>query len=154
MRSIILIIVFCGVAMAAKSQSSFDKMTNQKMNKILLRETSNVKGGSGNWQVTYKEMPLFIITDSVHNRMRIITPVAEKKDLKQQDLELLLEANFDRALDAKYSLFQDVLWSTYTHPLGELTVEQFKDAIRQVARLSQTYGTSYTSTDMVFGGDN
>ena len=67
----------------------------------------------------------------------------------------MLEANFDRALDAKYSIYQDVVWSVYTHPLGELTVEQFKDALNQVARLSQNFGGSYTSTDWIFGdGEN
>ncbi len=123
------------------------------MHKILLRESKEVKGVPGNWKVIYKERPLYVITDSTHNRMRIIAPILERKDLKAEDLEILLEANFDRALDAKYSLFQDILWSTYTHPLGELTVEQFKDALRQVVRLADNYGTSYTSTDMVFGGD-
>ncbi|MFY0601106.1 MAG: hypothetical protein JXR03_15625 [Cyclobacteriaceae bacterium] len=134
------------------AQSAFDKMTNDKMQKVLYREAENVQGELGNWQVKFNEVELFIITDQNFNRMRIISPIVEQKDLKKEDLSILLEANFDKALDAKYSLFREVLWSTFTHPLAELTVEQFKDAMKQVATLSKTYGSTYTSTDFVFGG--
>ena len=66
----------------------------------------------------------------------------------------MLEANFDKALDPKYSIYKGVVWSAFTHPLSELTVEQFKDALKQVVRLADNFGGSFTSTDFVFGGDN
>jgi hypothetical protein len=66
-------------------------------------------------------------------------------------MRILLEANFDRALDPKYSIYKGFLWSTYTHPLAELTVEQVRDALKQVVVLADNYGTTYTSTDMIFG---
>jgi hypothetical protein len=94
---------------------------------------------------------LFVITDEQANRMRIMTPIIEEENLDGNDLKVLLEANFDRALDAKYSLYQGFLWSSFTHPLQELTVEQFKDALKQVATLADRYGDTYSSTDLVFG---
>ncbi len=78
----------------------------------------------------------------------------EEENLDLNDMKLLLEANFDRALDAKYSLYQGLLWSSFTHPLQELTVEQLKDAIKQVATLADRYGDTYSSTDLVFGSSN
>jgi len=138
---------------SAYSQSAFDKMTNEKMSKILLREAEDIEGDPGRWQFNYRDHQLFIMTDGNANRMRIMTPIIEEKDLVEEQYKAMLEANFDRALDAKYSIYQDVVWSVFTHPLGELTVEQFKDALNQVVRLSQNFGSSYTSTDWTFGGN-
>ncbi len=134
------------------AQSAFDKMTNDKMSKILLREAEDVQGDPGRWQFTYRELQLFIITDENANRMRIMTPIIEEKDLKKGQYKLMLEANFDKALDAKYGIYEDIVWSIFTHPLGELTVEQFKDAMNQVATLSTNFGDSYSSTYWTFGG--
>ncbi len=134
------------------AQAPSPKFNNAKISEILLSVCDSVKGGQGNWQVIYKRRYLFIITDESHNRMRIITPVIEEKKLKKGDLKLLLEANFHKALDAKYSLYNGFLWSVFTHPLGELATDQFKDAMNQVVQLADTYGTSYTSTDLIFGG--
>ncbi|MEM7549619.1 MAG: hypothetical protein AAF363_08090 [Bacteroidota bacterium] len=86
--------------------------------------------------------------------MRIISPVAETNDMSKEQFEVLLEANFDRALDAKYSIYDNIVWSAFTHPLKELTEEQLVDALRQVVNLVNNFGTTFTSTDMVFGGDN
>ena len=59
-------------------------------------------------------------------------------------------ANFHSALDLKYAISDDVLWSTFIHPLRELTVAQVKDAVSQVYYANRTFGTTYTSTDLVF----
>ena len=77
-------------------------------------------------------------------------------DLQLEDAELLwtlLCANFDRALDAKYAIHRGLLWSTFVHPLGELTAAEFESGLKQVYTLRATYGTTYTSTDMVFGAE-
>lgn len=58
-------------------------------------------------------------------------------------LRRVLEANFHSALDAKYAVFGDVLWSTYMHPLSTLTIEGATDAVDQV---STTLGHSGTRT--------
>lgn len=127
------------------------KMTNERLQELLTAETKKVEGQLGNWRADYNGLPLFIITDENANRMRIISPIIEEKKLTAADLKTLLEANFDKALDAKYSIYQKLLWSTYAHPLGELTDDQFKDALKQVFNLVRTYGTSYSSTGVVFG---
>jgi len=151
-KALLLFVLFLFLSNFLAAQSAFDKMTNEKMNKILLRESTKVEGGNGNWQIEYAERFLIIITDENFNRMRIISPVVELDKIDDKEFKILLESNFDKALDAKYAIYNDVLWSTFTHPLGELTVEQLKDAMKQVATLSKTYGTTYTSTDFVFGG--
>ena len=149
---ITLVLLMSGLANGLLAQSAFDKMTNEKMGKILHRESQEVEGESGRWQVAYLERVLYIITDENANRMRVMTPIIEETKMEDETMKQLLEANFDRALDAKYSLYEGYVWSVFTHPLSELTVEQFKDAMKQVATLADRYGSSYSSTDFVFGG--
>ena len=127
-------------------------MDNERLKKLIERLATIVEGELGFWRVRYKERELFIITDENHNRMRIMTPITEEEKLTEHHLRLVLLANFDRALDAKYALASDYLWSTFTHPLAELTDDQFIDAFKQVNRLADTYGGSYSSTDLIFGG--
>ncbi|MEM6321414.1 MAG: hypothetical protein AAF960_27400 [Bacteroidota bacterium] len=128
------------------------EMTNAKMEKILHQIGDNVEGVLGNWQVIYGEQILFVLTDETHNRMRIFTPITEQKDLEGDELEKMLEANFHAALDAKYALYSGFIVSLFTHPLRELTTAQFKDAMKQVAVAGQNFGTTYSSTDLIFGG--
>ena len=84
--------------------------------------------------------------------MRVFTPVLEEDKLKDGQLKKMLEANFHSALDAKYSLYENFVVSVYTHPLKELTSEQFVEAMQQVVVLANTFGTTYSSTGLIFGG--
>ena len=150
-RTFILSMILIAPAMT-QAQSAFDKMTNEKMQKILYREVQDLEGTMGRWQFNFQDRPLMILTDENANRMRIMSPVVEASELQDGQEKKMLEANFDRALDAKYAIYQGVVWSVFTHPLAELTVEQFRDALKQVTALAQNFGTTYTSTDFVFGG--
>ncbi|MEM8908446.1 MAG: hypothetical protein AAGD05_11415 [Bacteroidota bacterium] len=125
-------------------------MNNAIMEKILKAEASQLEGVPGNWQVIYRERFLFILTDEANNRMRIFTPFAEEKDLEQTAYQNMLIANFHSALDAKYCLYEGFIVSVFTHPLRELTRAQFVDAMLQVVNLADNYGTSYSSTELLF----
>ncbi len=127
-------------------------MTNEIMGRILKSEATNIEGQLGNWQVLYRELPIFILTDESNNRMRIFTPFAQSTELESTELNKMLEANFHSALDAKYSMFEGFVISVYTHPLRELTRDQFVDAMGQVVNLAQNFGTTYSSTSLIFGG--
>ena len=145
-----LLLFFCTLLHAQED----GKMTNVKMWKILHENIDEVQGEMGNWQFMMRKRPVMIVTDFGANRMRIMSPIVEEKELKSEHYKIMLEANFDRALDAKYATFNEIVWSVFTHPLEELTDTQFTDALDQVVTLSENFGTSYTSTDMVFGGGN
>lgn len=128
-----------------------DKMNNKKLEKTLKKITQEIEGETGNWQVLYQEFPLFVLTDEASNRMRIFTPILEEEELKVGQMKKMLEANFHSALDAKYSLYEGFVIGIYTHPLVELNEKQMEDAMSQVVNLSKNFGTSYTSTDVMFG---
>ena len=128
-------------------------MTNQKIDTIVREFADEIKEASlGYWEFIYKGQFILAITDESHNRMRLISPVIASKKVNNKTLKICMEANFDRALDARYAISGDYLWSAFIHPLGELGDTQFVDAMNQVATLAMNYGGSYTSTDLLFGG--
>jgi len=136
--------------MFGQSQS----MTNEHMEEILKSEVEELQGQAGAWQFVYGQHIIFILTDEANNRMRIFSPIKEDTALEDGQMKKMLEANFHSALDAKYSLYNGFVVSVYTHPLGELQKEQFIDALRQVANLAANFGTSYNSTELIFGSSS
>ena len=92
-----------------------------------------------------------IITSPPHNRMRIVSPIPNSKATQASEMTELLQANFDRALDARYALYQGRLWSVYLHPLGSLTEAELGSALDQVANLVKTHGSTYSSGHLYFG---
>ncbi len=127
-------------------------MNNNALQNILNKKADTISGVSGNWKFTYKETLMLCVTDETNNRMRIISPIAESSVL---DKDLLLDsmtANFHSALDVKYAISDGILWSVYIHPLKELSNQQVEDAISQVHFAAKTFGTTFSSTPLIFGG--
>jgi len=143
--SILIILFLSSTTIVAQ-----EGMTNKRMGKLLKKEVKELEGQEGAWQMTYGGEFVLVITDESANRMRIFSPVIEETKLEEGTMEKMLAANFHSALDAKYSIYEGFVVSVYTHPLKELTDEQFIDALRQVVVLNLTFGTTYQSTDMIF----
>jgi len=61
-------------------------------------------------------------------------------------------ANFHSALDARYAISGEWLYSIYLHPLESLSDGELRSAVSQVVMLVKTYGTTYSSAGIVFGG--
>lgn len=129
-------------------------MTNAKIETVLYKLTDSINGRPGNWQFILQNVPMFCITDEAHNRMRIISPITKVADLTDDLLRDSLIANFHTALDVKYAISQEVLWSVFIHPLKELSDDQLMDAISQVRLAALTFGSTFTSTELLFGGGN
>ncbi len=127
-------------------------MTNQRLDDLIRQSSNSVTGAPGYWQFKISGRDVLAITDTNHNRMRIMSPVATQDQLDRDELIRLLEANFASALDAKYALREQTLWSVFTHPLAELRDEQFLNCPAQVANLADNFGQSYASSNLTFGG--
>ena len=126
-------------------------MTTERLGEIIREHADAVHQDEGHyWQFDYFGFQLIAVTDSTSNRMRIMSPIAALDGLDDALLTECLAANFDRALDARYAT-QGLLWSAFIHTLAELEDHQVVAAINQVARLSATFGTTFTSTDLSFG---
>lgn len=128
-------------------------MNPQKLSELISQVSDTVVTNGNNIQFMYKERPLICVYDENANRMRIISPIVETKDLAEEQLLNMLVANFHSALDVKYALSDEVIWSVFIHPLKELADHQVLDAIDQVHAASITFGTTYSSTNLVFPGN-
>lgn len=127
-------------------------MNNALLGALLDDRLTALEGEPGQWQARIDDWTLYVFADEDHDRVRIMVPVAE---IGPRDVELLmvaLSANFDRALDAKYAMKDGILWATFLHRLSWVTEEELDDAIEQVLTLAQNTGTTFTSTELVFGG--
>ena len=125
-------------------------MKLEKLDAIISSESDTILKTNNTWKFTYKERLMMCIADEKANRMRIISPIARKEQLNEELLLNSLIANFHTALDVKYAISEDILWSVFTHPLKELSEHQIRDAISQVYLANLTFGTYYSSTNLTF----
>ncbi|OEK06054.1 hypothetical protein A8C32_18650 [Flavivirga aquatica] len=125
-------------------------MNNEKLEMIYTKASDSIKGQSGAWQFYIKQIPLMSITDANHNRMRIISPIADSNNLSDELIKAALVANFHTALDVKYAVSDGILWSVFIHPLKELSEFQVKDAVSQVYQANINFGSTFASTSLTF----
>ncbi len=128
-------------------------MTSARIGEIITRVADSVQSNGNTWQFLYKDRLLVCVTDENANRMRIISPIIEREKLSEEQILNSLVANFHTALDVKYAISDEIIWSVFTHPLRELTEHQFEDAVSQVYYANLTFGGSYSSTTLTFPGN-
>lgn len=138
---------------AAPAENQEGRMTVTRMGEIITQldpEVHQVRQGS--WRFTIESTPVFVVTDETHNRMRIMVAIRPAVDMTADEVMRVMQANFDSALDARYAVAREVLWSAFIHPLRTLHDKQFITAIGQTVNLAHTYGTTYSSGLLTFGG--
>ncbi|WP_299114906.1 hypothetical protein [uncultured Winogradskyella sp.] len=125
-------------------------MTNEKLSEIYESVSDSIQGRSGAWQFYIKDIQMISITDSTHNRMRIISPIADSNTLTDDLIKAAMIANFHTALDVRYAVTDGILWSIFIHPLKELSEHQVIDAVSQVYNANVNFGTTFASTGLTF----
>jgi hypothetical protein len=128
-------------------------MDNAKLVAILSQEVDSLTGDIGRWELFYNDLPMMVLTDEKNDRMRIIAPIVEASKLDEGLLLDCLTANFYSALDVKYAISNGLLWSVYVHPLSPVTEKEIKSALQQVYAAAATFGTTFSSTPLLFGGN-
>ena len=142
MKKLILLFIF----VLQSSMVMGDEIMNQAMMEEIVKNSSqDAKGENGFVEFVYKDVRMYLISDTTHNRMRIISPIIEYKDVTKEQLDAIMESNFHTALDARYGVRKGVLYSAYVHPLSALSEEQIKSALVQVANLALSFGSDYSS---------
>jgi hypothetical protein len=129
-------------------------MNSEKLSELISQVSDTIASNGNSIHFMYKERPLICVYDKNANRMRIISPIIETKDLEEEQLLNMLVANFHSALDVKYALSDEIIWSVFIHPLKELSDHQVLDAIDQVYTASSTFGSSYSSTTLIYPGNS
>ena len=128
------------------------KATYAAMAEVIEALDSDAKRMGNSWELTIEETPILVVTDPVNRRMRVMTPIAQAADLPAEALTRLMQANFDTALDARYAIAQNLIWGTFIHSLDGITTREFASGILQTKSLSDTFGTTFSSGALSFGG--
>ena len=127
-------------------------MSGERLKGLIQQSADTLEQNGNSIRFAFKERLLMCIYDENANRMRIISPIVERENIGEEELLNALVANFHSALDVKYALSDEIIWAVFIHPLKELSDHQVLDAIEQVYNASVTFGTTYSSTDLVFPG--
>lgn len=136
----------------ADERSAVLDMTLERLGVLILRLDETASATGATWRFQIEDTPVLMVSDPSANRMRLMTPIKPATDLSREELFRLSQANFDTALDVRYAIARNILWATYIHPLRELRDGQFLEAIGQTVNAARTYGSTYTSGLLSYGG--
>ncbi|MGF1461881.1 MAG: hypothetical protein ACFB2Z_01700 [Maricaulaceae bacterium] len=104
------------------------------------------------FEFTIEGVTVTAIADPSADRMRFFAPAAPASALDAALATRLLQANFDTALDARYAIAQGFVFATFVHPLTSLTLEDAASGLAQTVTLVRTFGSSFSSGALSFGG--
>ncbi|MBF1999973.1 MAG: hypothetical protein IGS50_14045 [Synechococcales cyanobacterium C42_A2020_086] len=88
------------------------------------------------WQVEGDALRLLVLLSEDQSWLRALVTIVPAQEA-QPFLEQLLEANFDDTQEARYALFQGLLWGVFHHRLATLTPEDFQQAVARLVVLHQ-----------------
>lgn len=152
---IILLLLISNAAAAQQSDLSEPPMSLPRMAEIVQALDGDAQLMPNGFQLTIDDVPILIVTDVLANRMRAMVPIRSAEGMTADELERILQANFDTALDARYALANGRLWAVYIHPFQELERDQFISGLAQTVNIANTYGTLYSGGAVQFGnGDS
>ena len=154
MRSlfVVFILTIGTVAYAQDAPLAEAPMTLDRLAKIAAELDPDMERRGTVMELTLADVPVMIVTDPSADRMRAMVPIRSADGLDQEELMRLMQANFDTALDARYAVAQGRLWGTFIHPLSPLERDQFISALAQTVTVALSYGQTYSSGALSFGG--
>ncbi len=125
-------------------------MNPESLYQVIQQYADNVSEKNNVISFTYQSVNVYCIWDVNADRMRMVTPIAEASKLTDELILLALKANYHTALDARYAIGDEVLYSVFIHPLSPLSSGEVESAIRQVSTAALTFGSSFSSGELVF----
>ncbi len=141
-----------GMSAKEELQTPPPRMTGSMLEEIIREAATDFSIEKTVMEFKYLDVAMACLFDRAQNRMRIVAPITAISELSPEETGIILEANFHSALDGRYATSNGVLYAAYIHPLSMLQRKEVHSALRQVASLVSTFGTSYTSGELIFGG--
>ncbi len=151
MMTLLLVLMFMFIG--GCSMPDKNSMTQDEMERIVIDNVELIEQKKGYVVFEYKKVKMVLISDVKHDRMRIIAPITDYSELTAEQKDVIMESNFHRALDARYAVSNGVLYSAFIHPMSLLIQKELEDALNQVSTLALTFGSSYSSGELSFGGE-
>mgnify|MGYP001822516001 FL=1 len=135
-----------------QAQETSANMTPDRLLDILLALDPETRPSGNGVELTIEDVPVLVIVDPLADRMRAMVPIRAVDGMTPEDLERVMQANFDTALDARYAVANGRLWGVYIHPLSPLRRDQLISGLGQTVNLALTYGGLFTGGALSFGG--
>ena len=142
----LFIVMFLNMSLAVNAQV----MDEEQLDIILTKASDTIRHYDNVWEFIVDDVLMMCIIDKPNNRMRIVAPIREMKEVSTDEVNDAMEANFHSALDIRYCISDNLMWAAFIHPFRELTDGQVKDAVRQVYAATNNFGTSYSSSHLAF----
>ncbi|MEJ6390774.1 type III secretion system chaperone [Gymnodinialimonas ulvae] len=152
LRAIAFAVVIASTPAGLLAQEAEPPMTPQRMAEVFSVLDPDAVIEPNGMSFTIANVPVTVIMDPVADRMRILVPISSADGLDDGALLRLMQANFDTALDARYAIANNRLWATFIHPLSPLETDQLISGVAQTVTLAQTFGDTYSSGAVMFGG--
>ena len=138
-----------------QAQEAEAHMTLPRMAEIVLALDPEAQLSGAGFSFSIDDIPVLIVTDVRANRMRAMVPIRSAETMTPEEMQRVMQANFDSALDARYAVAQGQLWGVFLHPFKELERDQFISGVAQTVNVAKTYGSLYSSGAGQFGaGDS
>lgn len=147
-----ILIALALVAVAAMPARAHDAMTLDRLIEIVVAVDPDAEVNGTSMSMTVEDVPVIIVTDPQADRMRAMVPIRSAEGITDEELRRMMQANFDSALDARYGIARGRLWATFIHPLSLLEKDEFLAGVGQSVNLARTYGSTYNSGLLSFGG--
>lgn len=125
-------------------------MTEEYLASLVRSMAPAAAGIEGALTFRFSGVEIRCISDTEHDRMRLIAVITPVSKLTGEQIGRILEANFHTALDARYATSQGNLYAAFLHPLSALTEVELRSAVSQVANLVRTFGATYSSGELVY----
>ena len=155
-RTLIVLIGLLGLSAVAAAQDEpsdgLNDMTADRIHALVERIDEDAQRQENFWQFSLKDRIVMIVIDAEADRMRIISPIVKNEDVPIEIYTRMLQANFDSALDARYAIANEIIWGAFIHPLRSLSDEELLSGIAQVVTVADTFGTTYSSGALIYGG--
>lgn len=150
---ILTVLILFSMPFTARAQEvSEPPMTWDRLQKIVALIDPDVQVAGTVMEFTLDDVPVIVVADPGADRMRAMVPIRSASGLDEEEMMRLMQANFDSALDARYAVARGRLWGVFVHPLSPLEREQFLSGLVQTVTVARTYGATYASGAMTFGG--
>ena len=137
-------------AQSESNEFSLEPMNIERLDTILQDTISDIQTKPGQWRFSLNEISIVVLADSSANRMRIVAPIVNANELTAEQVQNMLIANFHTSLDARYAVSNGLVVSTFIHPLDSLQKKDLLSALNQVTSLATTFGTTYSSGELLF----
>lgn len=153
-RIALIVCLLCAPTSAALDgpEPGPSRMTQARLVEVLRGLAPQVQGRANALSFEFSGVRIECISDAPNDRMRLVAVIAPVSKLTPEQIAHILEANFHSALDARYGTSDGYLFAAFIHPLSPLTEGEIHSAVTQVASLVRTFGTTYSSGALVFGG--